>query len=347
MAGLCGSNASTGLIEDTVTSHLSELWQASEQTRTTAIEYVDRITGLSFDVPVLGTPITFASAVAGYTPFERPDTPAMPDFGSAPVVSLPGAPTLADGVDLSLIAGLEAGIEAFVAGNTEDASYARIVAAIDAAGAAEMQQTADLWAAAGWSEPSGPQALALLAAGERLAADKRAKLRDAFVDARDKALRIGIDAVRGQNDAIATRNRALSDNYDVTVRGARYALDTFDTTVRAKATAYDASARVFSALLGAESARVEADARLFGLDIENAKSANDVRLRDREISINATMKANDQALSAGEAAGKIAAQIASGLAAGVNVHAGMSTSFSASDSTSCSTSYSIDATPAE
>ena len=41
------------------------------------------------------------------------------------------APTLADGVDLSLIAGLEAGIEAFVAGNTEDASYARIVAAID------------------------------------------------------------------------------------------------------------------------------------------------------------------------------------------------------------------------
>ena len=344
MTTQCGDLVSTGLIEDTVTSHMSELWAASEATRTTAISYINAITGLEFDVPLLGTPITFASAVAGYAPFTPPSAPVLPTFPNAPDTTPPSAPTLAVGVDLSLIAGLEAGIEAFVSGKTEAASYARIGAALDAAAAAEIQQIGETWAAAGWDAPSGPQTLAVLAAAEKSAADKRAKLRDAFVDSRDKALRIGLDAVRSQNDAITAGNRALVDAFDVSARAARFAIDVFDTQTRALSTVYDAGARIFTARLGAESARVEADARLFDIDVRNADSQNSARLRDREISINATLRANDQALEAGKAAGEISARIASGLAAGVNVSAGMSSNFTAHKSESCGVSYSADIT---
>ena len=78
MATPCGELVSTGLIEDTVTSHMAELWSASESTRTTAITYINAITGLEFDVPLLGTPIAFASAVAGYDPFTPPAVPVLP-----------------------------------------------------------------------------------------------------------------------------------------------------------------------------------------------------------------------------------------------------------------------------
>lgn len=240
---------------------------------------ITTLTGLDI-VPVL-----FDTAIFEFT---RPTDPTLPTFPTAPDFTDLTPPTLASAVDLSLIAGLEAGIEAFVAGSAEAASYARIVAALDAAGAAEMQQTAELWAAAGWDAPTGPQALAVLAAGEKLAADKRAKLRDAFVDSRDKALRSGLDAVRYQNEAITASNRALVDTFSAQAEALRTSYTAYGTAVSANAQIYDASARwwtsrvgidldaaKFEASYGLESIRaeIEQNERLTGLAFEAARAA--------------------------------------------------------------------------
>lgn len=240
---------------------------------------ISTLTGLSL------VPVSFDTALFNFT---RPADPTLPSFPAAPDFSSLTPPTLADGVDLSMIAGLEDGIEAFVSGNTESASYARIAAAIDAASAAEIQQIGETWAAAGWDSPAGPQALAVLASAEKSAADKRAKLRDAFVDARDKALRIGLEAVRGQNDAITARNRALVDAFGAQAESLRVSYSAYGTAVSANAQIYDASSRwwtsrvgidldaaKFSANYGLESirAQIEQNERLAGLAFEAARAA--------------------------------------------------------------------------
>lgn len=253
-------------------------------------------------------PVAFDGATFSFT---RPADPTLPSFPTAPDFADLTPPTLADAVDLSFIAGLESGIEAFVAGNTEDASYARIVAALDAAGADEMQQTAERWGAAGWTEPAGPQSLALLATSERVAADKRAKLRDAFVDVRDKALRIGLDAVRGQNEAVAAANRAKVDVFGSQAEALRTSYTAYGTAVSASASVYDATVRwwnastgidleaaKFEANYGLESikAQIEQNERLTGLAFEAARAATGV---GAQVTAGA-MSAWNVSLSAGE-----------------------------------------------
>lgn len=343
----CGRNQSSGLVEGKISATMADLFAAAKVANTQTVSFIDDMLGIEIDVPTLVSPITFASAVAGYAPFVLPDTPAMPVFGDAPVVTMPDTPTLADGVDLDYIDGLSGAVTDYVAGAPEADIYAHLRAAQDRLTAADVQAAGERMAAAGWAAPAGVGVTMIRQATERGAASVRDAMRAAWAETRGRAIEAGLSAVRGQNEAITARNAATSNNFDVAVRGGRYALDVFETTVRAKSQAFDASARVFTALLGAQSARVEADSRLFALDIENARSMNDARLRDREISINATLRADQLRQSGAQSAAEIMSRIASGAMSGMHVSASMSSGVSASDSTSCSTNYSIDATPAE
>lgn len=343
----CDRNQSSGLVEGKISATMADLFAAAKSANAQTVSFIDDMLGIEIDVPALVSPITFASAVAGYSPFVRPTTPVMPVFGSAPTTTLPGAPPLLGAVDISFVAGLPEAVDDYVAGTPEADIYAHLRAAQDRLTAADVQAAGERMAAAGWAAPAGVGVTMIRQATERGAASVRDAMRAAWADTRGKAIEAGLTAVRDQNAAVAAYNAAASSAYDLAVRGARYALDVFETDARAKSQVYDAQARMFTAELGAESARIEADSRLFALDIENARSMNETRLRDKEITINATLRADQLRQTGAQSAAEIMSRIASGAMSGMHVGASMSSSVSASDSTSCSTNYSIDATPAE
>lgn len=230
-------------------------------------------------------PVSFDDAVFDFT---RPSLPTLPSFPSAPSYAPLTPPTLLDAVGLSYVSGLESGITAFVDGATEDAAYARAMSALDATMLAEQQGVAEMYAASGWDSPSGPQALAVLAVGEKAAAGKRAAVRDIYVDSRVKALQIGLDAVKGKNDSVIAYNTAQTQAFAAQADALKAGFTAYESAVRGISVAYDAQARIwtagvnvdlekakFSASYGLETikAQIEQNERLTGIAFEAARAA--------------------------------------------------------------------------
>lgn len=233
-------------------------------------------------------PVDFNGAVFDFT---RPALPTLPAFPAAPSYSPPTPPTLIDPVGLDYIDGLENGIESFVDGRIVDAQLARALSALDATMLAEQQQAGDLWAAAGWTAPAGAQALLVQAATEKAAAGRRAAVRDIYVESREKALRIGLEAVRAKNDSVGAWNSAQTQMFASQVEVLRAGYTAYESAVRGISVAYDAESRIWSSgvnvdlekakfnatyALEAIKAQIEQNERLTGLAFEAARAATAV-----------------------------------------------------------------------
>ena len=268
-------------------------------------------------------PVSFDEAVFDFT---RPDLPTLPSFPSAPSYAPLTPPALLDAVDLSYVSGLESGITAFVDGATEDAAYARAMSALDATMLAEQQGVAEMYAASGWDSPSGPQALAVLAVGEKAAAGKRAAVRDIYVDSRVKALQIGLDAVKGKNDSVIAYNTAQTQAFAAQADALKAGFTAYESAVRGISVAYDAQARIwtagvnvdlekakFSASYGLETikAQIEQNERLTGIAFEAARAAT---------------AAASQAVAGGLSSGNFSLSHASGESISVSIGNGSSVS---------------------
>ena len=151
----CDRNQSSGLVEGKISATMADLFAAAKVANTQTVSFIDDMLAIEIDVPTLVSPITFASAVAGYSPFVRPTTPVIPVFGSAPTTTLPGAPTLLGAVDISFVAGLPEAVDDYVAGTPEADIYAHLRAAQDRLTAADVQAAGERMAAAGWAAPAG------------------------------------------------------------------------------------------------------------------------------------------------------------------------------------------------
>lgn len=233
-------------------------------------------------------PVAFDSAVFDFT---RPALPTLPSFPDAPSYSSLVPPTLETPVGLEYVSGLEQGVADFVDGTIVDAQMARAIAALDAAMLAEQQQAGEAWARAGWAAPVGPQALMILAASEKSAAGKRAAIRDIYVDGREKALRIGLDAVRSKNDSVASFNTSATQIFSAQAESMRVQFTAYESAVRGISVAYDAESRIWksgvdvdlekakfdaSYALEAIRAEIEQNTRLTSIALEAARAATSV-----------------------------------------------------------------------
>lgn len=304
---LCNSILIGGNVQGTVNSYFSDFFARS----TDAYQIVsDNITLLlNYDIPQVPIPDVIPTPSASDISYVAPD-----------------APTLLTPYDLSLIAGLEAQIEAMIAGGTgmtpaaQQALFDAAMAREDQQALAEAMQAEDDWAARGWVLPNGVLVGRVQAAQEAAYARKSAASRDIFgqlakleIENMRESIRIGADAINAANSRVSTYNSGVIGLYAAMVQG--------------------------------ESARVDTNGKLWDLDIKLFSSKMDAQLQNARIDVEQSMRATTMAMEATKVATQTAAQVCAGAMAAINVSAGMREDFNWNESTSCSTSYSVDATP--
>lgn len=307
MPGLCNSTLIGGGVQATVNSYFSDFFSFAQDAYGIA---TDGITLLqNFDIPQVDVPAVI-------------DTPSASDVS----YNAPSTVTLLSPYDLSLIAGLEARIEGMVAGGVgmtsadQQALFDAAMAQEDQQALADAAQAADEWAARGWVLPNGVLVGRTQAAQEAAYQRKSAATREIHKQLADytiqnmrAAITTGIEALRAANTEVSAYN--------------------------------DGVVREYSARVSGESARVEGNARLWGLDVELFKAKMDAQITNARIDIEQSQRATAMALEATKTSTQTAAQMTAGAMAAINVSAGMREDFSWRESNDCQTTYSVDATP--
>lgn len=156
--------------------------------------------------------------------------------------------------------------------------------------------------------------------------EARAKQQDAYI----AQARVDIEANKFDLERFTTLLGAWKSQFDVEAQ-----------RIQAGAQIYDGKSRMYTAELGAESARVQADTRTFELDVEQHKAKADTLYRTIALQIEELKSATTLLVQAKDGVARTASQLCGSSLAAFNISAGLHNGYSASQSVGCSTNYSV------
>lgn len=158
------------------------------------------------------------------------------------------------------------------------------------------------------------------------------------------AWKTSYDAKRDVFNAEVERERLTRDVYLANLERTRTFIDAERGRIAALASKYDAMSSEIAAKSSVETGRVELILRKYLADLEKAKAASDIALKNGEINIQSSLNATNLLLRARETAAQTLAQLAAGFtsAAGVSASIGSSQSLGYSYSESWSGSLNGD-----
>lgn len=111
--------------------------------------------------------------------------------------------------------------------------------------------------------------------------------------------------------------------------------------IQAGAQIYDGKSRMYSAELGAESARVQADTRTFELDVEQHKAKANTLYQTIALQIEELKSATTLLVQAKDGVARTASQLCGSSLAAFNISAGLRNEYQSSQRVDCSTNYNV------
>lgn len=157
---------------------------------------------------------------------------------------------------------------------------------------------------------------------------------------RTRAYSIGIEAQATSKRLDLDASRLRIEAFQAELQAFRETVNAQVAQAQAATGIYDGQARIYSARLGAEGARVEATSRQFQVEVENARNGATIALQNATTNAENALRAASLALEALKTQASVASQVAAGALSAVNLSA--SISGSSSDSRNLSVSYSVD-----
>lgn len=161
---------------------------------------------------------------------------------------------------------------------------------------------------------------------------------------RTRAYQIGVEAQAISKRVEIDAARLQIEAFQAEVQGYRESVNAEVSKTQAALNLYDGQSRIFTARLGAESARVESTARQFQVEVENARNSANIALQNATSNAENALRAAQIALEALRTQATVASQLAAGALSAVNM--GASISGQSSDSTdirkSLNVSYDVD-----
>lgn len=134
------------------------------------------------------------------------------------------------------------------------------------------------------------------------------------------------------------RGRMMVEQFTARVGAFREKINAEAARASAAASIYDGKARIYTAQLGAEGARVEATTRQFEAEVQNNRNQAEIALRNASLNVENAIRAAEISLESLKAQATVGAQLAAGALSAVNLSAGIS----GSSSQSTSVDYNVD-----
>lgn len=156
---------------------------------------------------------------------------------------------------------------------------------------------------------------------------------------RTRAYGLGIEAQATSKRFELDVARLRIESFQAELQAFRESVNAQVAAAQAATGVYDGQARIYSAQLGAEAARVEATGRRFQVEVENARNGASIALQNATINAENAQRAASLAIESLKTQASVGAQLTAGAMSAVNLSAGITGA--SSDSRDINVNYSV------